>query len=157
VAELENDAWDLHEALSELVRVYQFRDRERICCHDVSVTQCYAMNALIRGGAMTLNSLAQELFLDKSTASRVVDSLEKKSYVIRAADPKDSRALRIKITSPGRKLHARIEEDLVDGMKTLLEDIDPDVRQATTRLVARLAKAATARFSPDRDRCSGDS
>jgi hypothetical protein len=37
------DAETFHAALSELVRVYQFRDRDRICCHDVSVTQCYAL------------------------------------------------------------------------------------------------------------------
>jgi SAM-dependent methyltransferase len=29
----------LYAALSDLVRVYQFRDRDRICCHDISVTQ----------------------------------------------------------------------------------------------------------------------
>jgi hypothetical protein len=59
----------LHEALSELVRVYQFRDRDRICCHDISVTQCYALEALLRRGPCGLNELAAELYLDKSTAS----------------------------------------------------------------------------------------
>jgi hypothetical protein len=49
-ARLEADAVALHEALSELVRVYQFRDRDRICCHDISVTQCYALDALLRRG-----------------------------------------------------------------------------------------------------------
>src|SRR4026208_275729 len=63
-----------HEALAALVRVYQFRDRDRICCHDVSVTQCYALEALIRRGELTLNELARELYLDKSTASRVGDA-----------------------------------------------------------------------------------
>ena len=38
---LQADAETLHAALSELVRVYQFRDRDRICCHDISVTQCW--------------------------------------------------------------------------------------------------------------------
>ena len=35
----DRDALDLHEAVADLVRVYQFRDRDRICCHDVWVTQ----------------------------------------------------------------------------------------------------------------------
>jgi hypothetical protein len=68
---LHEDARAVHEALSDLVRVYQFRDRDRICCHDVSVTQCYALEALIRRGPITLGELAAELYLDKSTASRV--------------------------------------------------------------------------------------
>src|SRR6185436_17114243 len=90
---LEADAAALHEALCELVRVYQFRDRDRICCHDISVTQCYALEALLRRGPSGLNELAAELYLDKSTASRVVGALERKRYVSRAPHPEDGRAI----------------------------------------------------------------
>jgi DNA-binding MarR family transcriptional regulator len=133
--------------MSELVRVYQFRDRTRICYYDLSVTQCHAVAALVAHGPMPLNGLAAALYLDKSTASRVVDSLERKGYVRRTADPNDGRALRLEVTRKGRDIHSRIENDLVDEMKGLLTQFDPDVRQATTRLVARLARAAKARFS----------
>ena len=68
-ARLHEDARAVHEALSDLVRVYQFRDRDRICCHDVSVTQCYALEVLIRRGPVTLGEVAAELYLDKSTAA----------------------------------------------------------------------------------------
>ena len=78
-AELSRDAARLYDALSDLIRVYQFRDRDRICCHDLSVTQCYALEALVRRGPLTMNELAARLFLDKSTASRVVDALERKA------------------------------------------------------------------------------
>lgn len=111
------------------------------------MTQCHAVSALVAHGPMALNGLAAELYLDKSTASRVVDSLERKGYVRRSADPDDGRALRLEVTGKGRDIHSRIENDLVEEMKKLLTDIDPDVRQATTRLVARLAKTAKERFS----------
>src|SRR5687767_3520590 len=88
---LERDARALYGALSDLIRVYQFRDRDRICCHDVSVSQCYALEALVRRGGMTLNDLAAHLYLDKSTASRVVDALERKGYVTRTSHPSDRR------------------------------------------------------------------
>lgn len=148
-AALEKDAWELHKALSELVRVYQFRDRQRICYYDVSVTQCYAISALVRRGSMTLNQLAGELYLDKSTASRMVGSLERKGYIHRSVAADDARALSLTVTKKGLALHSRIEKDLAREMKKLVADVDPDVRQATARLVARLAKAAAARFSQD--------
>ena len=107
---LEADAAALHEALSELVRVYQFRDRDRICCHDISVTQCYALEALLRRGPCGLNELAAELYLDKSTASRVVAALERKGYVSRAPHPEDGRAVVLTVTPAGRRLHDRIRE-----------------------------------------------
>ncbi len=145
--ELNRDAKELNRALSELVRVYQFRDRTRICYYDVSVTQCYALTALIARGSMTLNELAAELYLDKSTASRVIDALEGKSYVRRATDPGDARALKLEVTDRGLDLHEKILRDLEEEMRMMISDLDPDVRQATIRLVARLARAASERFA----------
>lgn len=152
--ELDKDAFELHKALSELVRVYQFRDRNRICYYDVSVTQCYAIGALLLHGAMTLNELAAKLYLDKSTASRVIDSLEQKGYVSRLVDPDDGRARILEVTKKGKELHSRIEFDLVNEMKQLLADFDPDVRQATIRLFARLVNAVKIRFSEKTKECA---
>src|SRR6187549_3935341 len=101
-SDLDRDTRDLYAALSDLVRLYQFRDRDTICCHDISVTQCYALQALSRGGAMRLTELAESLMLDKSTTSRVVETLERKGYVRRAAHPDDARAMQIDMTPKGR-------------------------------------------------------
>jgi MarR family transcriptional regulator, 2-MHQ and catechol-resistance regulon repressor len=154
--QLVRDAAQLHQALSDLVRVYQFRDRDRICCHDVSVTQCYALEALVRLGPRTLNELAAELYLDKSTASRVVTALERKRYVARAPHPQDRRALLLTPTAAGRRLHDRIRRELLSEEQELVRDFPPRVRQAAARLLARLARAAEARSGVPRcaDRCA---
>src|SRR5688572_9374684 len=99
---LERDAAALQAAVSELVRVYQFRDRDRICCHDISVTQCYALETLAEHGPMRLSALAERLFLDKSTTSRVVGTLVKKGYVAQHADATDGRATALEATVRGR-------------------------------------------------------
>jgi MarR family 2-MHQ and catechol resistance regulon transcriptional repressor len=145
--ELDRDAVDLHNALSELVRVYQFRDRKSICCYDISVTQCYVLEYLVDNDASTLRQLAEAMFLDNSTASRVVDALERKGYVLRASDPLDGRATRLAASEEGVRLHDKIESELIETEKALLEDIAPEVRQATTKLIARLARTATTRFT----------
>ncbi len=141
-AALQTHAEALHAALAELVRVYRFRDRDRICCHDVSVTQCRAIEALVQRGPSTLNELAAELLLEKSTASRVVAVLERKGYVARAAHPEDGRAVVLKATGAGRRLHERIHRDLVEEEKSLLRDVEPRVREAAANLILRLARAA---------------
>ena len=144
-ARLEADAVALHEALSELVRVYQFRDRDRICCHDISVTQCYALDDLLSRGPSGLNELAAELYLDKSTASRVVAALERKRYVSRAAHAEDGRAIVLTVTPAGRRLCERIRTDLIAETKGLLGDFEPEVTAGAARLILRLARAAAAR------------
>jgi MarR family transcriptional regulator, 2-MHQ and catechol-resistance regulon repressor len=143
---LDRDAADLHTAVADLVRVYQFRDRDRICCHDISVTQCYALETLVEHGPLRLSALADRLFLDKSTTSRVVGTLVKKGYAEQGADAQDGRAIALNATRKGRSLCARITGDLVDQQKQLLQDLDPDVRTGVVQVLRRLAQAADARF-----------
>jgi DNA-binding MarR family transcriptional regulator len=150
---LERDARALYGAMSDLIRVYQFRDRDRICCHDISVSQCYALEAVVRQGGMTLNDLAAHLYLDKSTASRVVDSLERKEYVTRAPHPSDRRAVLLEPTPAGRDLYRRIEDDILAEEKTLLAGFDPEIRRAMTHLIARLARAAAERVETGGGSC----
>ena len=141
----EADALELYDALNGLVRVYQFRDRDRICCHDVSVTQCYALEALVKIGPCTLNQLAAELYLDKSTASRVVGTLERKGYVARTRHPRDQRAVLLAATTAGQKLYAKITESLVAERRQILTTFPPEVRAGAAELIRRLTEAVKAR------------
>ncbi len=140
------DAEALNAAVSHLVRIYQFRDRDRICCYDISVTQCYALEALVERGPSRSQTLANALMLDKSTTTRVVDSLVKKGYVVRQADAEDARALSLSVTPAGRALYERINEELVGQQAALIQELDPTVRRASIEVIRRLARAAQDRF-----------
>lgn len=155
---LQRDARALQAAVADLVRVYQFRDRDRICCHDISVTQCYALETLVEHGPLRLGELSARLFLDKSTTSRVVGTLVRKGYVEQHPDPQDGRATALSATRAGRNLCARITDDLVEQQKALLADLEPEVRAGVVEVIRRLARAADARFRAgvsveDRARC----
>lgn len=139
---LDADARDLHRALIDLKRIYRHSDRDRICCHDISVTQCWALRELQQLGAATLNQLATALHLDKSTTSRVVDALERKGHVRRTRHPQDGRAVLIEATEQGAELRARIEADLLAQERELLAEFDAEVRRAIVRMIGRLADAA---------------
>lgn len=147
------DALVFHRALSELVRVYQFRDRDRICCYDVTVTQCYALEALVLRGPLSLNQLAAELYLDKSTTSRVVDALEAKGYVKRRPNPESRRSVLLVAAPPGRRLHARIESDLVAQEESLLAAFPTEVRRSMTQVLEQLGRAAAARVDVSGGSC----
>lgn len=140
------DAEALNAAVSQLVRVYQFRDRDRICCYDISVTQCYALEALVERGSSRSQALADALMLDKSTTTRVVDALVKKGYVVRQAEAEDARALALSVTPEGRALYERINNELVEQQASLIQGLDPEVRRASIEVIRRLARAAQDRF-----------
>ncbi|MPZ21189.1 MAG: MarR family transcriptional regulator [Luteitalea sp.] len=145
-ASLQRHAEALHAAVSDLVRVYQFRDRDCICCHDISVTQCYALEALSEHGPLRLGALADRLYLDKSTTSRVVGALVRKGYVEPRRESGDRRAAALVVTRAGRRLYERITADLVEQQKALLQDLDPAIREGVTQVIRRFTRAAEARF-----------
>jgi MarR family 2-MHQ and catechol resistance regulon transcriptional repressor len=136
-----------HEALSDFVKAYILGERDRICCHDISLTQCYALEALVRRGPSTLNALAAELCLDKSTASRVVATLQRKRYVGRAVHPGDARAILLDVTPAGRRLHDRIRADRLAERTEILAGFSPEVREGVTDVMRRVADATRRRMT----------
>mgnify|MGYP002623246769 CR=1 FL=1 len=151
--ELLADADAFSAALGELIRVIQFRDRDRACCYELSVSQCYALKAVADGGRLTVNELAAYLYLDKSTASRIANGLVDKGFVTRVRDEQDGRVVQLVATEDGREVHSRIEGDLTREYADLLEDFDPEFRGAIVKLVRRLRRSFAARVETEGGSC----
>ncbi len=147
------DAEKLSDALEDLLRVVQFRDRDRACCYDVSVSQCYALERVVEAGGLTVNELAASLYLDKSTASRIANSLVDKGYLARARDPEDGRVVRLVATPPGVALSRRIMADIAEEYADMLSGFSPDVRAGIIRLVGRLGRSFAARVETSGGSC----
>jgi len=130
--------------MSVLVRLIQFRDRDRVCCYDVSASQCYALKGVVEAGALTVNELSAYLYVDKSTASRIANSLVDKGYLAREAHPEDARVVRLQPTGAGRALCARILVDEERDYAELLEDFEPTTRVEIHRLVSKLGRCFAA-------------
>lgn len=139
-------AEELYEAVNQLIRIHQFRDRDCICCHDVSVAQCYALETLVKQGPLRLQALADEMYLDKSTTSRVVDSLLRKKYVLKVSDPEDQRAIQLSLTPEGKALYQEIHQDLVAEEASLIENLPPEVVDGALTLIRQLTVAARTRL-----------
>ena len=144
-ASLDADAASLYRVMTELLRVYQFRDRDRVGYHDLTITQCYVLDILVRRGPLSLNELAAEMLLDKSTLSRVVDGLENQRAVKRTTHPADGRSTLIEPTRSGASRYARVEADLVAENAKVLSGFTAPVRRQLVSLIAELTRAARER------------
>lgn len=58
---------------------------------DMTAEQWGAILILLNGEAMTQGQLGERLYLEKSSVSRLTDGLERRGWIIRIKDPKDSR------------------------------------------------------------------
>jgi len=125
-------------ALSALVRAYQYRDRERSCYGNLSVTECYALETIAEEGPLSVDGLAKRLFMDKSTASRVALSLGRKGYLSRDRRPTDRRTVELAATALGRTTHDRVRAGLEAKWTRLLAGYSGPVRRAVTALLGRI-------------------
>lgn len=150
---LERDVRAFTDALGEMVRVVQFRDRDRACCHDLSVTQCYALEGVVDAGGLTVNELAAHLFLDKSTVSRVARGLVERELVVREADAADGRVVRLVATVRGMDVHRAIAAELMEEYRDMLVDLDPDARASVVRVVERIGSAFSRRVDVQGGSC----
>ena len=150
---LERDAQELYEALRDLIRVYQCRDRDRICCHDLTPAQSHALRHLMEDGPLTVNELAAALYLDKSTTSRLVAGLEHKKLLQRLVHPEDGRAVHLRATPAGRKRHRQITDDLRERETRMLAGFRPEVRRSMIDLIHRLGQTAAARVDTSGGTC----
>src|SRR5438067_2142261 len=92
---LQADVDGFFEVFSNLVRYYQYRDRDRQCCGGLSVTEWHALDTAVSRGELSIGELGQVLRMDKSSASRLAATLEKQALLERRPDPSNHRVWRI--------------------------------------------------------------
>jgi DNA-binding MarR family transcriptional regulator len=131
----------LHRAVTELVRRYQFRDRNEICCFGISVSQCYALEALAQAGTLTMGTLASRMQLSVSTMTRVVDQLVTHGLVQRWVDAEDRRVCCVGPTSEGRELLARVSSELLEGERAILDKLPAQHRESVILALEELSRA----------------
>ena len=110
----------LHRLTKELIRRYQFRDWNQICCYGVSISQSHVLDVLADEGDLTMQQLARRMFKSVSTMTRVVAQLVKRGHVKRRQDPGDRRIVHVEITPQGKAVVAAISRDLIETQKAIL-------------------------------------
>nr|WP_184940264.1 MarR family winged helix-turn-helix transcriptional regulator [Planomonospora venezuelensis] len=94
---------------------------------------------------VTVGAVAEQLDVDPSTASRLVNDAIAAGLVEREASEVDARRARLVLSEPGGRVLdvvARYRRSYLDG---LMADWDRAEREVFARLLARFAEAATAR------------
>ena len=141
-APLHSEAAEFRRSLRELTRLLQLRDRERVSAAGVTVAGAHALEVLAERGALSLTALSAALFVDRSTACRIVGLLEDRGWVRREADPGDGRAIRVEPTAHGRALEAALREAAVRETGEALAGFDPAARGQALDFLRRFTRSS---------------
>jgi MarR family transcriptional regulator, 2-MHQ and catechol-resistance regulon repressor len=138
---LKRQAERMYAVFAELVRRYQFRDRDQVCFHGLSVSQCYTLELLADAGPRTMGALAAEICLKVSTATRVVDPLIWRGLATRREDPNDRRVCRVRITRAGRAVVARVRAKIIAEYQAVLKTVPAASRPAVIAALSHMLSA----------------
>jgi DNA-binding MarR family transcriptional regulator len=130
-----------HRQIVDLIKKYQFRDRNRINCCGISVSQCYILEALSSHSPLTMNELADKMYLSISTVTRVVDQLVKKGLVLREEGTHDRRIRTINMTPEGKTVYKKSWENVFESEKTILNNFPEEHRELMIDFLKKLNHA----------------
>jgi len=139
---LEEGAEKLHRLTKELIRRYQFRDWNQICCYGISISQCHILDVVAEGGDLTMQQLARRMFKSISTMTRVAGQLVRKGYIKRRQDPEDRRVVHVSITPQGKAILSAIQRDMVETQKAILHVIPEREWPGAFKVLEALAQGA---------------
>jgi DNA-binding MarR family transcriptional regulator len=135
------DILRLADALNGIATLYQFRSLDERLYGKLTVSQSYCLRLIYFEGARTMGELAAELHVRLSTITGVVDQLEKKGLVARAAHPEDRRSLRVGLTPEGRSLYGAAHEAFLSHLEPLFEGRSAGEREKVLSFLADATEA----------------
>lgn len=98
--------------------------------------------------ASTQLAIAEQLGVDRTVMTYLLDDLEEEGLIERLADPSDRRVRRIAATAKGRARLAEMGERLDEAERACLAGLDEGDQSVLRRLVNRLARVAAVGEPP---------
>lgn len=100
---------------------------------------------LVATDGRRVGTVAEDLGVNQSNASRLVDRLERQGLVTRAPDPQDGRASLVQATEAGHRALDSVDAHRLDALRSVLGRMDADQRAGAVQAI--LAFDAAARES----------
>lgn len=135
---IRKDIEEFHNSIVDLIKKYQFRDRNEVTSFGLSVSQCYVLETLHFNKALTMKKLAEQMHLTISTITRIVDQLVRKKLIERKQDDKDLRIRWITLTPKGEKIFLKSWTNVFESERKIFENIKPDHRKVLLSLLKDL-------------------
>jgi DNA-binding MarR family transcriptional regulator len=127
--------------LLSVARAVERVQRDRVCCGDLTLQQFDTLKRISTAERSTLGSVAQELEIDLSTASRNLTRLEKQGYVSKLRDQSDARTLVLRLTGKGKRALSTLSCDEREAFAAVYDRISAADRATVLEGLAVLAGA----------------
>ncbi|RNC29408.1 MAG: HTH-type transcriptional regulator MhqR [Candidatus Dichloromethanomonas elyunquensis] len=132
---------DIYNSLQELS--WQFGDHgfNGECCGDLSLVEYMALKKILNTRSIPIQEIGIALNFTKSGATRIIDRLEQKGYVLREQSPVDGRVCCVTVTPRGVEIMSKIIEKYTKYVQDILEEFKPEQIEQIGNSLEMLVKA----------------
>ncbi len=129
---------DIYNLIQELSWYFGNQGFDGECCGDLSLVEFMAVKRVFNEEEITIQEIGNALNVTKSGASKIIDRVESKGYVLRKRSPVDGRVCCVGITDTGVEAIKRIEEQYTDYVGKVLKDYKTDMVLDIKRIMETL-------------------
>lgn len=104
----------------------------------VNHVQWHALISIFFGRGTTSAALARDLNYDKGATTRLIDTLEKRGWVIRSREHDDRRLIALRLTPAGEEVAHRLRKRVLESWNTWLADWSHEDIAHTVAVLQRL-------------------
>ncbi len=128
-AEFDRFVAEVENSLRMVNIIVRKRGRQILADFEVTPPQLDALNFLNRQ-SLTMGELGQKMHLACSTATDLIDRMERNGLIVRERDTQDRRVIRLYITDRGREIISQVVEARKRYLAEVLANVPPEQRQA---------------------------
>ena len=114
--------------------------RERARAVDVTPQQAETLQLIFERGAVSTSSLAEQLGIDPSTASRNLSGLERSGFISRKKGADDARQTDVRLTPRGKRIAEAVATGSNGSIAALFEQLPRPERQRVAEALEILAR-----------------
>ncbi len=122
---------------------------ERLAPYDLSPQQYWILLLVLEGENLSPRKITERIFMDKATASRMLDKLVRSKWIMLTRDPQDRRRLRIDLTPLAkrragklRRMAQEIDRQLMNGISAAQAKV---LDESLRRMLENLGEAPPPR------------
>jgi len=134
---------NVERLLRTVGQVIKKRGREILAEFEITPPQFDALLILIQSGVLTIGELGEKMYLACSTATDLVDRMERNGLVVRERDTVDRRVIRLKVLPRGHHMLAEVMAARKRYLSDVLERVSPDETQAMILALTHFSELMT--------------
>lgn len=137
---MKDEIESIRSASRQIVRELHLLDG-KLCIEGFTFSECHLLTELKSLGQASATELGERLVLEKSTMSRLVNSLLRRAYIVSNKDPGDARCRLLSLTAKGQKGLQKINAYSNRQVDQALDYVSPDDRQRVVDGLGRYARS----------------